>query len=278
MFTLVAEDTSYCGDHKSHLKNVASNFRSVIGKLFNIESSSVLIIEMTPTNINVDCSRGGSSAEQEKSGTRFTFIIDTNKESSYLYKILELSTKDKDSYLRRELGRVYLNRMSPNVSLFKSSLLSCRAALSRFPNILFDCIQDPVLCIAHPEDSTCYTSPNLPGCFCDNPDSEQCDAIKICRPKIELDPTAYCVINPYAPGCICVTQPSSPHCGCYMNITNPGCPCDLNPLDQKCQCMRNPYTCSVLKSSNSNHGTFDRSNLSSRSYIHVFLILLFTLL
>ncbi|KAH7648737.1 hypothetical protein RS030_111922 [Cryptosporidium xiaoi] len=186
-----------------------------------------------------------------------------------------MATKDRNSYLRKELGKVYLNKISSNTSLFKSSLLNCRSALSRFPNILLDCIQDPVLCIAHPEDSTCYTSPNLPGCFCSDPNSEQCDAIRICRPKIELNPSAYCVINPYAPSCICVTQPSSPQCGCYMNITNPGCPCDVNPLDHKCQCMKNPYTCGILKSSNSSYSILNKSNLIFNNYtVYIYLLLL----
>ncbi|KAH7648736.1 hypothetical protein FG379_002206 [Cryptosporidium bovis] len=73
VFTLIADDISYCGNNTNHLKNIASNFRSVVGKLFNINSNDVLIIEMTPTNINVDCNNK-SGNEDGKSGVRFTFM------------------------------------------------------------------------------------------------------------------------------------------------------------------------------------------------------------
>ncbi|KAJ1608367.1 putative protein rich in Thr and Ser, partial [Cryptosporidium canis] len=115
LITLMAKEAKYCGEGVGVLRDLYENFRKSIGKLFNLSPEKVLIVKMSPSNGSfVNCN--SSRSKESHTGVKFTFLIDTKLESSYIFKMLELAASDKNSFLVKELGKIGFVQISKNVA------------------------------------------------------------------------------------------------------------------------------------------------------------------
>ncbi|KAJ1610828.1 putative protein rich in Thr and Ser [Cryptosporidium canis] len=115
LITLMAKEAKYCGEGVGVLRDLYENFRKSIGKLFNLSPEKVLIVKMSPSNGSfVNCN--SSRSKESHTGVKFTFLIDTKLESSYIFKMLELAASDKNSFLVKELGKIGFVQISKNIA------------------------------------------------------------------------------------------------------------------------------------------------------------------
>ena len=113
-----------------------------------------------------------------------------------------------------------------------------------------ECIASPLECTT---DSLCYAYPNRRNCFCQDPNSPECKALKVCRrgladPVESVDPkcTGRHILDEHCPCSLSILRPD---CSCTVFPRNPGCPCDRDPNSLVCRDLLRTAEIAQLKTS-----------------------------
>lgn len=98
------------------------------------------------------------------------------------------------------------------------------------------CIINPLKCSSH---TLCYAYPNRKNCFCGDENSQQCQALKLCRRDLK-SPVDFVIPqctgrHALSEGCPCSRNIFSLECSCSVYPKNPGCPCDKEPRSLVCK-------------------------------------------